>query len=382
MPVTLLIAAKDTRQRLRDRSLFLYALVVPLGLAFVFSLILGDVDDGDEVFRYAVVDQDRGPVAAAFTDQFLPSVAAGGAIAVQPAATVEEGRRLVEDGDAAAAFVIPAGFSDAASSGAPVTIEVIGDVDAPLGVQVAQALAGSYAADLTAVRLSIATAGGGDPARAAETPSPVSLAEVAADRRELDLTTYFSAGMAVFFLFFSVQFGVSSLLEERQNGTMARLLAAPISRTAVLGGKLLVSFAVGMASLASLAYATSGLLGARWGDSLGVAVLVVTGVAAATGIMALVGSLARSADQAATWQAMVAVVLGVLGGAFFPVSQVGGVLAWLSYITPHRWFLQGLADLAGGDGLEVVWAPAAAMLGFAVVTGGIALLRIGSLVRP
>jgi ABC-2 type transport system permease protein len=44
MPVTLLIAAKDARQRLRDRSLFLYALVVPLGLAFVFSLILGDVD--------------------------------------------------------------------------------------------------------------------------------------------------------------------------------------------------------------------------------------------------------------------------------------------------------------------------------------------------
>ena len=36
--------------------------------------------------------------------------------------------------------------------------------------------------------------------------------------------------MAVFFLFFTVQFGVTSLLEERNDGTLARLLAAPISR--------------------------------------------------------------------------------------------------------------------------------------------------------
>jgi ABC-2 type transport system permease protein len=114
---------------------------------------------------------------------------------------------------------------------------------------------------------------------------------------------------------------------------------------------------------------------------VGVAVLVVSGVAAATGIMAVVASLARSAEQASTWQSIVAVVLGVFGGAFFPVSQVGGALAWLSYLTPHRWFLQGLADLSGGaDTVAAVWLPALAMLGFASA-GGIALLRTGSLVR-
>lgn len=40
MTAALLIAAKDARQRLRDRSLFVFALAVPMVLAFVFSLIL------------------------------------------------------------------------------------------------------------------------------------------------------------------------------------------------------------------------------------------------------------------------------------------------------------------------------------------------------
>ncbi|MGH3682433.1 MAG: hypothetical protein ACRDT2_19540, partial [Natronosporangium sp.] len=75
----LLIAGKDLRQRFRDRSVLLFALALPLGLAVVFSLILGDLDDGSEVFEYAVLDQDGGPMAAGFTDQVLPAVADGGA---------------------------------------------------------------------------------------------------------------------------------------------------------------------------------------------------------------------------------------------------------------------------------------------------------------
>jgi ABC-2 type transport system permease protein len=389
MPTILLIAAKDARQRLRDRSLFLFALALPFGLAFILSQVLGGVTGDSETFRYVVVDQDRGPVAAGFTDQFLPAVQSGGAIAIRTAGSVDEARRLVDEGEVAAAFVVPAGFSAAVQSGAPVTLEVIGDVDAPFGVQVAQALADAYTADLAAIRLSLAaTAANGttvDQAmqeRAAAVPIPVELVDAATSERELDAATFTSAGMAVFFLFFSVQFGVSGLLEERQNGTMARLLAAPIRPIAIFGGKLLVSFAVGVVSLSLLAVATSAFLGASWGDPAGVAVLVVTGTLAATGLMALVGSLARTAEQAGNWQSIVAVVLGTLGGSFFPVGQIGGALGVLSYFTPHRWFLQGLSDLAGGGGVGVVWQPALALLGFAVAGGAVAVLRGPQLVRP
>jgi ABC-2 type transport system permease protein len=124
-----------------------------------------------------------------------------------------------------------------------------------------------------------------------------------------------------------------------------------------------------------LVAATSLLFGASWGNPLGVAVLVVAAVLAAMGIMALIATLAKTADQASNWQSVAAVILGLLGGTFFPVSLAPGILSKLTFAAPQAWFLRGLGDLRGGS-LSVVWVPAAAMLGFAVVAGGIALARL------
>jgi ABC-2 type transport system permease protein len=104
-------------------------------------------------------------------------------------------------------------------------------------------------------------------------------------------------------------------------------------------------------------------------------VLVVTAIMAATGIMALIATLARNAEQAANWQSVVAVILGLIGGTFFPVALAPGVLSKLTFAAPQAWFLRGLGDLRGGS-VSVVWVPALAMLGFAAVTGGLALFRL------
>ena len=42
MRAALHIAAKDLKQRIRDRSAFMLGILAPLGLAFIFSLILPD----------------------------------------------------------------------------------------------------------------------------------------------------------------------------------------------------------------------------------------------------------------------------------------------------------------------------------------------------
>lgn len=392
MRAALLIAGKDLRQRLRDRSAVLVAIVVPLGLAFIFNLILGGVAGGSTTFEYAVVDEDGGGLARAFTDEALASVEAEGIIDVRPERSEEEARRLAAGGDVAAAFVIPEGFSRAVEAGDPAELRVIGNVDQPIGTQVARAIAEGFVADLEAARVAVAAAvhgGGLDPAEApavaqeaAETASPVSIEDISATRRELDPDTFYAAGMAVFFLFFTVSFGVSSLLEEQHDGTMQRLLAAPISRASILSGKLVTSFLLGVVSMGVLIAGTSVLMGASWGDPIGVGLLVVAGVLAATGIMAVVATLARNAEQAGNWQAIIAVTLGLLGGTFFPVSQAGGLIAGLSLLTPHAWFLRGLADLSGGRGVEAILPALGAILAFAAVTGGVALLRIGRLARP
>jgi ABC-2 type transport system permease protein len=358
--------------------------VVPLALAFIFNVIFSGISGREGVISLGVVDADHGAASQAFTQQVLPAVNRSGLITIHTEGSVARARALAADGTLDAVIVIPAGFSARVQGGQSASMQVIGNVDAAISAEVARSITEAYAAELNRVRLSVATVtagrgGAGDTralaAQAAATATPVAVSDVSAQTKELDTKSFFAAGMAVFFLFFTVQFGVTSLLEERSEGTLARLLAAPISRASVLGGKLMVSFLLGVVSMGVLAVATSLLFGAHWGNPLGVAVLIVAAVAAAMGIMSLIAALARNAEQAANWQSVASVVLGLLGGTFLPAAQAPGVLSTLTFAAPQAWFLRGLGDLRGGS-LAVVWLPALAMLGFAVVAGGLALFRL------
>ena len=381
-----LICRKDLKARLRDRSAILIGIVVPLGLAFIFNSIFSGISGGSDVISLGVVNADHGAVSQQFTRAVLPAVGRSGLIAIHPEATVEQARALAAKGTLFAVIVIPAGFSARVQAGQPASMQVIGNVDAPVSTEVARSIAESFTADLNRIRLSVATVAAGNPrvtpaqiqalaTQAAAAAAPVAVSDVSAQTKELNQKSFFAAGMAVFFLFFTVQFGVTSLLEERNDGTLARLLAAPISRASILGAKLLTSFLLGAISMTVLVVATTLLFGATWGNPLGVAVLVVAAILAATGIMALIAAVARNAEQAANWQSVVAVILGLLGGTFFQVSQAPGVLSRLTFIAPQAWFLRGLGDLRGGS-ISVVWVPALAMLGFAAVAGGLAMTRL------
>lgn len=392
MRAAMLICLKDLKARFRDRSALLIGIVVPLGLAFIFNSIFGGISGNGKAINLGVVSLDRGAVARQFTGQVLGAVGRNGLIAIHQEATVTGARTLAARGTLQAVIVIPADFTARVQANRPASMQVIGNVDAPISTEVARSIAEGYAADLNRVRLSVATvaAGGAGPvsvtpgrtaalaARAAAAAAPLAVRDVSTTTKELDQKSFFAAGMAVFFLFFTVQFGVTSLLEERNDGTLARLLAAPIPRASILGGKLLTSFLLGVISMAVLVVATSLLFGAHWGNPAGVAVLIVAATLAAMGIMALIATVARSAEQASNWQSVVAVVLGLLGGTFFPVAQSSGFFSRVTFVAPQAWFLRGLGDLRGGP-ISVVWVPALAMLGFAVVAGGLALLRLAKM---
>jgi ABC-2 type transport system permease protein len=92
--------------------------------------------------------------------------------------------------------------------------------------------------------------------------------------------------------------------------------------------------------------------------------------------MGIVAAFAKTAEQAGNLQSMIAVGLAMLGGIFFPASLGTGILSYLAYISPHRWFLLGLNDLAGGGGIGVIVPSLFALVVFGLVTGGMALLRL------
>jgi ABC-2 type transport system permease protein len=390
MRAALRIARKDITLRVRDRSAFIWGIIAPLGLAMVFSLLLGGVTGGDSLdVSYAVADEDGGDVARGFVGA-LVQLDAEGVFSIATAADAGAAEALVTDGEVDAAIVIPDGFSAAVAGGQPAGIDVIGYVDSPIGTQVAVAVAEQFAGEVNGISLSIATwfvsGADGDTdtlvAAAQATPAPLALETVSAASKELSAATFYAAAMAVFFLFFTVQFGVIGLIEEKEKGTMPRLLAAPMRPSSILLGKVITAFALGVTSMAVLIVATTWLpfMEAEWGDSIGVAVLVVAGVLSAMGVMLLVAAFARTAETAGSIQAIIAFVLGMLGGAFFPVTQAGGLLARASLLTPHAWFLRGLGDLNGGGSVVDILPEAGYILLFAAVMTGLASMRLRKVV--
>ena len=124
------IALKDLRQRLRDRSAVLIAVVLPLVLAFIESLVFGSAA-APRPFRYAVADLDHGPIAQAFTTGVLRELTGEGVVTVRPASDLAEATMLAQRGTVDAAFVVPAGFSAAVTAAGPARLEVIGHADSP-----------------------------------------------------------------------------------------------------------------------------------------------------------------------------------------------------------------------------------------------------------
>lgn len=391
MRAALTIAAKDLRTRLRDRSALVVAIVAPFGLAAILGLLIPG-DDGSLDLTYAYADLDRTPVSATFADGPLAAIVEAGIAEVIEVGSEAEARQAVDRGDANAAIVMPSGFGAAVQGGGASDVLVIGRPDGGTSAGVAQAIVRGYAAELEAVRLAVATvlegSGPHDPAavaalaeRAAATADPARVSAAAAEVRQVGGTTYYAAAMAIFFLFFTAQFGVLSLLSERRKGTLPRLVAAPIRPWSIVAGKALGGFLLGVVAMAVLVVASTVLLGARWGDPLAVALLVLAAVIAAMGITAAITTLARTEEQAGGWNAIVAVTLAILGGAFFPVSQGPEILASLSLVTPHAWFMRGLDQLSvASTGIADIGPSLAALLAFGLVTGAVGLLRAGRLV--
>lgn len=379
MRKALVIATKDLRQRLRDRSLIIFGLLVPFALTFIFDMLLGPVTSGPPVIaRVGLADLDGSLVSIGLRTA-LGAAADAGVVTWEEVPDADTARARVEAGELSAAIVVPAGFGSAVTQGTAATLQVVGNRDQGIATQVAESVAAAYASRLRAATLAakaLVASGAAAPsalvmAQVAAAPEPLTLTATPTSDRQLDMTTYYAAGMAVFFVFFIVQLGVTGLLDEERDGTLARLLAAPMARRNVLFGKVMSSVAIGVASMAVLAVGSTIVMGADWGDPLGAAVLIVAVVVAAAGVLMLVAGLASSPEAAGNVQAVVAITLGSIGGVFFRLPAQEGLFGRLQGLAPHFWFMRGMGDLAGGGGVASLGEEVLALAVFAVVLGGL-----------
>lgn len=363
------ITAKDLRQRLRDKSFFLLGILTPLALAFVLNLVFGDLSEGELEITMGVVDSDGSPVSNQLAGNLLGLDGAGG-IDVTALDSAADPDAALDERTLDAVVVIPAGFGAGVMSAQPPELTLLENPDRPVQASVVESIVDGVTTDIERTRL-LAAAGGqlGVEPGVATPATDVAFTQEWPGGQALDVTSRLMAGMAIMFVFFTVSFGVTTLLEEKENGTLARLLAAPIPHNAILGAKALVSYTLGVLATMILFVTATVLMGAEWGSWLGVLALVLTACLTAVALMAIVAGLAKRSEGAGAVQSIIAVGLALLGGSWFPVSGEGA-LGMLARLTPHFWFLEGLEDLASASSWTVVW-PSVVALGIIAVVAGI-----------
>ena len=375
-----LIARKDLRQRLRDRSAVVIGLLAPLAIAALLSVAFGNVENLHVAL--GVVDADHGPVAAGIV-KALGSPSARRVVTVKPLASLAAARAAVRDGRVDAALVMPAGLSASVAGAHPEPITVVSSVNNAIAGNVASSIASSFVSQLNADRLSVATAlAAGAPASAA-----ARLSEVAAGLRipeqavteplgakPLSVISYYGPGMAIFFLLFTISFASRSYFVDRQQGMIERIRAAPVRPVEILAGKALSVFVYGVASLGLIAVVTSVAFGADWGAPLPAVLLGLALVVSVVCLTALVIGLARSQRQAEGISSLLVFGLALLGGNFIFISSAPPIMRQLALLTPNGWAMRGFTDLATtGGGMGTVAIPILAILAFSAVVGTVAV---------
>ena len=162
---------------------------------------------------------------------------------------------------------------------------------------------------------------------------------------------------ALFAIFFIVIPLSTNIIKEKTQGTGLRVFTSPQPYSLFLTGKIMVYIVVSLIQFVLML-----LVGLYIFPLMGLPSLVVTGkitllavMAAASGLSAialgvLLGTLAKTQEQAAPLGATITVILAAIGGVWIPVFAMPHTMQTIAKISPMNWGLQGFYNILLRDG--------------------------------
>ncbi len=190
-------------------------------------------------------------------------------------------------------------------------------------------------------------------------------------------------GYTIIFVFLTAQATAFSIYTEKKQGSFRRLLAAPMSKAALLAGKMIPNFVTGLIQIVVIFGASVfvlpmiGLDRLTLGDDPLALVLVSLLVAlCSTSLGILIAAIARTEGQIGGLGTLALWTMGAVGGCLFPPFLLGGLLDTVGKAVPHYWAIQAYQDLiVRGRGLADVTTEMLALLAFTGVFFAIGLWR-------
>ena len=393
MTKLLTIGWKDLRLMFRDRAALILMLAAPFALTLGMGMITGAFSSsGSSITKLpvVVVNQDGGQLGNAL-EQLLLSTDLSDLLATRVEADVAATRSAVETDQVVAAVIIPAGFTasiipqeGSSAAATAVAIEVYKNPGRPISSGVVESIVQGFLGRVEAGRVGGQVAieqllrsglaapqdvprlaqqiGQEQASLAAEPLIRVQRTDSAASQTNtFNPLLLLAPGMALVFLMFTVSLGSRSILIERRDGTLARMLSTATGGGPILVGKITGVYLVGAAQMFILILASALLFRLSWGDPLGVVALVLAAVVGAAGWGLLLAAVAKTPNQVANLGMAMMLLFGILGGSFFG-GTLTGALGALGKITPNAWAMDGFTTLARGGDLADLAPDIAALL--------------------
>jgi ABC-2 type transport system permease protein len=384
---TLSVAGKEIRLIIADRGLLAVLLLLPILLGSLFAglnlMLATEEGDPNILLDVILVNEDTGN----FGREMAKSIMAIDELHVTNLNSVSAAEQKVAKGEVAAAIIVPANFSSDIDSYTPTEIEVIIDPGQAETASIVTGIMNQVAGEVTIwgeIQYGIRTIMSESELISEASPEQLrgieaqnlgvimtqlnemrrnpAIAVISEDLQgvavaggvELFITFLFPA-FTVMFIFFIVGAESSSLLREREEGTLRRIMASPIRRWTVIAGKMLaygLLVCLQVAILFTLGYLAFNITLGSDPVALIAITLAVAFVAVSMGM--LIAAFARTSKQADNVGMVLAFVFAGIGGAFPtwpPMFRSGGFIGVLSKFTPHAHALEGyysvMAENAG-----------------------------------
>ena len=196
------------------------------------------------------------------------------------------------------------------------------------------------------------------------------------ESKSYDSVKHSVVGFSLFFAMFTIVFGISDILMDKEYHTWDRLLISPISKLSILSGNLITVFLIGFIQVSSMFAISKYLFKVDWaGNIIHMMVVVAAFVFCVTALGMFLSNFVNTIGQLSAISPVILTGTAMLGGCFWPLEIVTAKpLLLLSNITPQKWAISAIEKImVYGVGLNEVMFSVLVLVGM-----GVAYMLLGT----
>jgi len=154
------------------------------------------------------------------------------------------------------------------------------------------------------------------------------------------------AGTAILMLLFSVAGVGTSILEEKENGTINRLLYSPLKGSTILYSKMLFAFFISVLQLTAMFLFAWLMLNMDLSVNIpGLILMIIATSFAVSSLGIFLAAVAKTRQQAQNLSTIIILVMSAIGGSMIPLFIMPSILQKIAILSVNYWGIQGFYDL-------------------------------------